>query len=347
MKRSTAAARRGRRRGRSAAPRARARARDDPRGVRRQERPLRDDARRPRDVRLPPGRPVRVHPAAVRLVPRGDLPAVRSLVARGRARTDRRRGRDRARRLRDRDAAPLARRRPRRRDDRDAPPVRRLARRPPEPRGARRARRWRSLALCALAAYERQLASARRGDGRRRRAWRSSGTRASLLLPVGIAVYVAWRTPVGHGADGGRARHRDGRGGRRAVGRAEQGRRSAATRSRRTRARSGRRTTRTRARCSIAAAGSTTSRSFPARRPWPELAADLTLAGKPTSGRRVRPDAAVPRRGRRLLARAPGREGTARAPGDAHALEPGAARVGRERKRRGAHSRGRRSSPRS
>ena len=45
-----------RRRGRGGAaapPRAHARARDDPRGVRRQERPLRDDARRPRDVRLP------------------------------------------------------------------------------------------------------------------------------------------------------------------------------------------------------------------------------------------------------------------------------------------------------
>ena len=40
--------------GAPAARRARARARDDPRGVRRQERPLRDDARRPRDVRLPP-----------------------------------------------------------------------------------------------------------------------------------------------------------------------------------------------------------------------------------------------------------------------------------------------------
>ena len=72
------------------------RARDDPGGVRRQERPIRRHARRARDVRVPPGRAVRIHAAALRLVPRRALLAFRSIVARRRARADRRRGRDRA-----------------------------------------------------------------------------------------------------------------------------------------------------------------------------------------------------------------------------------------------------------
>ena len=75
---------------------------------------------------------------------------------------------------------------------------------------------------------------------------------------------------------------------------------------------------------------------LPGAPPWPELAADLTLAGKPTTHRRVRADAALPRRGRRLLARAARREGASRAAGDRDALEPRAARVGRERERNGA-----------
>ena len=148
------------------------------------------------------------------------------------------------------------------------------------------------LALCALAAYERRsLPLAARpapSPGSR-----SSGTRGSLLLPLVLAVYVAWRTPVEPRADRGRARRR--RSPRSSSRRGSCGTRSrsAATRSRRTRARSGRRTTRTRARCSIAAAGSTTSRA--ARR-----AAVARARGGPhprgqaDHGRRVRADAAVP-----------------------------------------------------
>ena len=53
-------------------------------------------------------------------------------------------------------------------------------------------------------------------------------------------------------------------------------------------------------------------------------------------GGRVRADAPLPRRGLRLLARGARGEGAARAAGDADAVEPGAARVGRERERRSA-----------
>ncbi len=90
-----------------AASRARARAGDDPRGVRRQERPVRRNPRRARDVRLSAGRAVRLYAAAVRMVPRRSLPAVRPVVARGRARPDRRRCRHGTARPRDRRAAAL------------------------------------------------------------------------------------------------------------------------------------------------------------------------------------------------------------------------------------------------
>ena len=138
------------------------------------------------------------------------------------------------------------------------------------------------LALCALAAYERRslplsaLTGARRGlRDPRQRAARASASRDRRLRRV------ADRSGVADG-DRRRARGRDGRARRRAVGRAEQGARSAATRSRPIRERSGRPTTRTRETCSTTEAGSTTCPSCPGAPPWPELAADLTLAGTPT-----------------------------------------------------------------
>ena len=113
---------------------------DDPRGVRRQERPIRDDARRSRDVRL--HRRVS-RPRTPSRSTAGSSPAstpVRPLLARGRDRTDRRRRRHGVVVFAIGSRAALGRRRTRGRTDRNAPPVRRLARHPPEPRGARRAR---------------------------------------------------------------------------------------------------------------------------------------------------------------------------------------------------------------
>ncbi len=76
----------GSRSGCPAAARARARARDDPRAVRREERSVRDDARRQRDVRVPAGDPLRLHAASLRLVPGGPLLALRPILARRGAR---------------------------------------------------------------------------------------------------------------------------------------------------------------------------------------------------------------------------------------------------------------------
>ena len=68
---------------------------------------------------------------------------------------------------------------------------------------------------------------------------------------------------------------------------------------------------------------------LPGAPPWPELAADLTLAGKPTSVDECAQMRLYRGRGDRLLARASGREGASRAAGDPDAVEPGAARVRR------------------
>ena len=59
---------------------ARGGARHDPRGVRREERHVRAHARRQRHVRVPAGHPVGVHAAAVRVLPRRPLLALRRLV---------------------------------------------------------------------------------------------------------------------------------------------------------------------------------------------------------------------------------------------------------------------------
>ena len=137
----------------------RARARDDPRGVRREERPVRTRRSSTSGTfGFLPGRPVRVHAAALRLVPRGALLAVRPLVARRRARADRwSPSRRRCVVFEIGTRLALAAGRPRRRARGDAAPVRRLARRPPQPRDRSTAC---SLAAarrcCALVAYERR-----------------------------------------------------------------------------------------------------------------------------------------------------------------------------------------------
>ena len=202
------------------------------------------------------------------------------------------------------------------------------------------------LALCALAAYERRslplsaLTGARRGlRDPRQRAARASAARDRRLRRV------ADRPGFAHG-DRRRARGRDGRARRRAVGRAERGagrllrdhdrlagalegeQPEHARRARR------RRLDRRRARAPGRAAVAGACRGPHAR-------------GHADESGRVRADAALPRRGRRLLARGAGREGSPRAAGDAHALEPGAAasRTRAEAERRGL--RAGRSSPRS
>ena len=298
---------------------------------------VRDDARRPRDVRIPPGSAVGVHAAALRLVPRGSLPPVRPLVARRRDRAGRRRRRDGARRVRDRLAAAIDRRRTRRRA---------------ASRRSIRTSIWHDvhlnrevldglvlavLALCALAAYERRslplsaLTGARRGlRDPRQRAARASAARDRRLRRV------ADRSGLADG-DRRRARRRDGRARRRAVGRAERGRGSAATRSRPIRERSGRRTTRTRATCSTTEAGSTTCPSSRARRHGRSLPPDLTLAGTPTvewtSARRC---GSTARRSSSSGARSPARRRLLALQATRMLWSPVPQRVGRERKRSGA-----------
>src|SRR4051794_7423526 len=84
--------------------RAPARTRVDPRVVHRQGRRLRPHLPRHRDVRVHTGPPVRVHPAAVRLVPHPPLLDLRPPLAGRRSRTHRRCLRDDPGRLADRPA---------------------------------------------------------------------------------------------------------------------------------------------------------------------------------------------------------------------------------------------------
>ena len=85
--------------------RAAARAGSDSRVVHRQGRRLRPDVPRHRDVRLHPGPSVRLHAAALRLVPHPALLDLRPPLGGRRARADLRRRRDDADRLADRHAA--------------------------------------------------------------------------------------------------------------------------------------------------------------------------------------------------------------------------------------------------
>ena len=141
-----------------------------------------------RDVRVPAERPVRIHAAALRLVPRRPLLPVRPLVA----------GASEVAQivvavatalvvLRDRLAPALDRRRSRRRAHRDAAPVPDLARRPPEPRGARRTRAGSARALRARRV--RNDARSRCGLLERSPASRSSATHALSSLSLAIARY--------------------------------------------------------------------------------------------------------------------------------------------------------------
>ena len=106
-----------------AAPRSPAvRARRDPRGLHGQERRLRADVSRKRHLRLHPRRAIRIHAAAVRLLPRPYL-LDRTVVVDGRGRADRRRDRNGMARLCDRKARRIARGGARRRVARDAPSI--------------------------------------------------------------------------------------------------------------------------------------------------------------------------------------------------------------------------------
>ena len=111
-----------------------ARARPDPDVVHRQERRLRARVRASRDLRARARRTVRVHAAAVRILPRADLLDLRPRVVVGRFRADSRRDGHGVPRLCDRCARALARGGHVRRRRRHAEPVPRLARRAPQPR---------------------------------------------------------------------------------------------------------------------------------------------------------------------------------------------------------------------
>ena len=144
------------------------------------------------------------------------------------------------------------------------------------------------LALCALAAYERQSLPLAAATGAVA-GLAILGNARLLLLPIGIAVYVAWRTPVEPWADRGRTRHRDGRGGSRTVGRAEQGAgRLLRDHDGLARPLEGEQREHARA-SSTAAAGSTTSRSFPERHPGrnsPRTSRSRASRPRSTSARR-------------------------------------------------------------
>ena len=150
--------------------------------------------------------------------------AVRPVVARGRDRPDRRRRRDRAARLRDRHAPALdRRRRSSRRSLATLHPYLvwhdvHLNREILDGLAARAAR-----AARALAAYERRSLPLVGGRGARRRPC-DPRQRAARPAPRScLAVYVAWRSPLGHALHGRRARGRLAAVRRRALGRAEQG----------------------------------------------------------------------------------------------------------------------------
>ena len=322
---------------------ARTGARDDPRGVRRQERPLRDDARRPRHVRLPPRSPVGVHAAALRLVlPDPLLPVGRSWLAVGIAQVVVAVATalvvfEIGSRLRSTGvglvAALIATLHPYVvwhdvHLNREVLDGLLLA----------------VLVLCALAAYERRSLSRSAATGAVA-GWRSSATRlrpppARARPLCRLADRSGSRTVTSSALVVGVRRSSSRRGSRGTRSR------SAATRSRPTRERSGRRTTRTRATSSTRRLDRRRAR-LPGAPPRPELAADLTLAGTADVGGRVRADAPLPRRGRRLLARGARREGAPRGQATRMLWSPVPRESDDERERSVAGSRARRSSPRS
>ena len=295
---------------------------DDPRAFTEKSDGFARDVRRERHVRLHPGRAVGVHAAALRLLPHPDLLGRRPHWLVGRARADRASPSRRRCSSTRSAAADLAARRRRRGRDRDAAAVPRLARRPRQPRDPRPAARARR-SCCS-----RSSRPSRRSlwlVGRARASspgWRSSRTRASSLLPLVLAGYLAlaaarsrraaprWSCSRGAGA------RRD------AVGRPQQGRRSAASRSRPTRARCGRRTT-SQTYDLLARGGwiDDVARRSRAHRPGPSVAARRTIAtgsrwSTSTSARRC----AVRATRSRLLARAPGEKARADGAGDGDAV---------------------------
>ena len=209
----------------AAAPaRARDRARADPRGLRREERRLRADARLERHVRLPARGPVGVHAAALRVVPRGALLAARPLVGGRRARAGR--WWRSSRRCSCSRSAPTS---------RPCGPA-------CSPRSSRRCTRTSSGTTSTSTARSSTGCSRRRSSCSR--CSRTSAARCRcalglgavtglailsnarlLLLPLVLAPYVAWRVRPGRPRDrrsGARRRRR--RPGDRPVGRPEQGR---------------------------------------------------------------------------------------------------------------------------
>ncbi len=296
-----------------------------------------------------PGDSVRVHAAALRLLPDSDLLG-RALVADGRARAHRRRSRDGVDRLRDREAS--------------------------------RPTAWRSVgallatlhpylvwhdvhlnreildqllaAAIVLLALSRPSERGRCGGRRsseRRSGWPSSGTLASRCSPSssasGLLRALGWAQQGSSrrswsSSPRPRSCSRPGSCGTRS--------RSAASRSPPIRARSGRPTTRTPTTSSPEAAGSTTCRRSLARRRVPRTPARSTSAPAGSSGGRVRPDAPLPGRGSRVLARAARARSSARPPGvgllwQPNVLEtegrPGAGPGRTRRGRRGARVHGR------
>ena len=253
-------------------------------------------------LRLRTGPAVRVHAAALRLLPRPDLLDLRPHLVVGRARADRRSRSRGAARLRDRPARAVRPRGRVRGGRRDAEPVPRLARRPRQPGDPRPASR--APRSCCASLLARRAPLARAAVARALRRPRDPRQRAAVLLPL-----VARASSCSRRSGGGL-----GAGGALLVGCAvavapwvvRNNVRSAASRSRPTGARSGRRTTRsTYAHCSRTATGSTTS-SRPAGPPVPEprggdaLIYDAAAADAPR--RRVRADALLPAQVRRVLA---------------------------------------------
>ena len=153
------------------------RARRDPRRVHGQERRLRAHVSGERHVRLHPGSSLRLHTAALRLLPHPDLLGGSLLVDR-RGCPHRRRDRDCVDRVCDRPACRIRRRGARRRTACDAPSVSRLARRSPESRDPRPAARGGDRLDRDHRRREGTLALVGCGTRRDARSWGSSATRA-------------------------------------------------------------------------------------------------------------------------------------------------------------------------
>src|SRR5512133_2011492 len=197
------------------------RARQDSQRLHGQERRLRAHVRAPRDVRARPRPALRVHAAALRLLPRARLLDLRARMVVGRLRADPGRDRYGVPRLRDRRTSAVAQRGRLRSGRLDAEPVPSLARRPPEPRDPRPAARGGARAVRARRGRS-QVRAVVAGSGRVRGA-RDPRQRPALgaaALPRGVPARPNWlelgarrvaRRGRGHGCAMGRAQPRRGR----------------------------------------------------------------------------------------------------------------------------------------